>query len=99
MWSVTAEVKSIGDVPEIIEPHSVVVVVDAVDGRMKWLAFDCPCDTGIRTLLNVDANRSDDRFAWTLASKNPLTVYPSVDHRSENHKCHFTFVNGAVTWA
>ena len=61
----------------------------------KWLAFDCPCRTGHRILLNLHKTR---RPYWRVTSTDRLTVRPSVDVRNWDRRCHFIFEHGHAVW-
>lgn len=65
-------------------------------GAPKWLALDCPCNSGHRLLANLDQHR---RPAWRLVSASPLTVRPSLDITHAGNRCHFTITSGTVRWA
>ena len=79
--------------PDKIQPFGAVLVKSQT--RAKWLAFDCPCGSGHRLVLNLDVDR---RPCWTVASTAPLTVWPSVDVDTPLRRCHYVIRHGHVEW-
>jgi hypothetical protein len=88
-------VESADEIPDKL-PKSAAVLVSS-KGRHKWIAFDCPCRSGHRILLNLDHSR---RPAWsiTLKKNGPLSVSPSVDYHGHNRRCHYIVRNGKIVW-
>jgi len=93
-WRIVAIVDSAVDVPELL-PRNGAVVVGRVDNP-KWLAFDCPCRTGHRILLNMDRGRWP---VWSFKPSNRLTISPSVDYHDKTKRCHYFIRNGRIDWA
>ena len=67
-------------------------------GTYKWIAFDCPCRTGHRILLNVDPSRKP---FWQIDDSSPrrLTISPSVDYSDADRHCHYFVRRGKIQWA
>ncbi|WP_433862722.1 DUF6527 family protein [Streptomyces sp. L7] len=63
--------------------------------REKWLVFDCPCGRGHRVMLNLDP---ENRPLWRINTALPLTLYPSVDERSNVGRCHYVVRAGRARW-
>lgn len=93
-WRIVAVVESADDVPERLPRNGVVLVGDIT--QPKWIAFDCPCRTGHRILLNADQTR---RPYWTVSHGRKLSVAPSVDYNSPHRRCHYFIRNGRIAWA
>jgi hypothetical protein len=92
-WRVVDRVASGADVPERLPPRGA-VVVRAIDVD-RFLALDCPCSDHHRLLLDLDTAHYP---TWTVRDGNPLTVWPSVDHRRNEGRCHFVIRRGQVRW-
>ncbi len=95
-WRVAQEVESADEIP-IKLPRNGAVVVSA--GKMpKWIAFDCPCHTGHRILLNLDTARYP---YWRIkrAKRDRLTISPSVDSIEAGKRCHYFIRDGKISWA
>lgn len=92
-WRLVAIVEAADQVPLRV-PRNCVVLVGSRE-RPKWLAFDCPCRTGHRIMVNVDASHSP---RWHLVSEKSLTVWPSVDCRRPERRCHYFIKRGRVVW-
>ncbi len=88
-----ARVAAADEVPSHIARRGAVVVGDP--GREKWIAFECPCGSGHRILLNLDGAR---RPAWILVAENPLSLHPSVDAAENGVRCHFFLRGGRINW-
>jgi hypothetical protein len=88
-------VDSADDIPEKL-PRSAAILV-ASQGRQKWIAFDCPCQSGHRILLNLDQAR---RPVWSATQKKNgyLSVAPSVDYHDSNRRCHYIVRDGKIVW-
>lgn len=93
-WRVVLSVDAGDEVPDSI-PHNGAVLVE-VRGKPTWLAFDCPCGTGHRIMLNLSRSRWP---RWTVKSRSPLTVAPSVDAVNAGRRCHYYLERGKVVWA
>jgi hypothetical protein len=46
-------------------------------------------------MLNLDLDRYP---RWTVHESDPLTVWPSVDDRVAERRCHFIMRRGKVIW-
>jgi uncharacterized protein DUF6527 len=93
-WRVVLSVPAGDEVPESLPHHGAVLV--ETSGSPTWLAFDCPCGSGHRIMLNL----SHDRWPrWTLKSRSPLTVEPSIDAVNSGRRCHYFLKRGTVHWA
>lgn len=75
-------------------PFGGVVLVGTAQ-RLRWAALECPCRSGHRILLNLNGEREP---YWTVGSRRPLTLTPSVDSVTPMKRCHFLLRNGRVTW-
>lgn len=92
-WRIVATVEAADEVPERIPRNGAVLV--ASGDRLKWLAFDCPCRTGHRVLVNLDASRVP---SWRVTNHASLTLMPSVDWRGRDRRCHYLIRRGRVVW-
>jgi hypothetical protein len=86
-------VESADEIPQRL-PHNGVALVGP-RRNPKWIAFDCPCRTGHRIMLNADRARWP---YWSLNKKGDLTITPSVDYEDSGKRCHFIVRNGRVSW-
>lgn len=93
-WRVIGQAGSADNVPDQLPRNAVALVSDV--GRTKWIVFDCPCRTGHRIMLNADPAR---RPHWTLNQVQRLTIYPSIDYRGSERRCHYFVRNGRIEWA
>lgn len=89
-------VESADEVPERLPRNGIVLV--GSHGRLKWVAFDCPCRADHRILLNVDSGR---RPFWQVTKDHAgrLTVSPSVDAMNGRSRCHYFIRDGRILWA
>lgn len=92
-WRVVSRVGAADQIPETL-PERGVSIVGTVK-RPTWIAFDCPCHTGHRIMLNLDPAR---RPLWRVVRLKPLTLSPSVDALRRERRCHFFLRSGAVFW-
>lgn len=93
-WRVTALVGSADEVPETLVGKEAILVGSL--SSPKWLAFDCPCRSGHRILLNLDQSRYP---FWTLVELSKMTVRPSIDFRDNRRRCHYIVAHGRIHWA
>lgn len=93
-WRITLSVEAGDEVPDVI-PQNAAVLVEA-EGLPSWLAFDCPCGRGHRIMLNLTRARWPH---WTMKTRSPLTVTPSIDTVYEGRRCHFFLERGKIAWA
>ncbi|MBI5323063.1 DUF6527 family protein [Bradyrhizobium sp.] len=88
------KVESADEIPEKL-PSNTAVAVGALT-RPKWIAFDCPCRSGHRIMLNLDRGRSP---FWQISGvEGPLSLSPSVNYYDGRRRCHYFIRNGKVDW-
>jgi hypothetical protein len=92
-WRVGLVVSEADQIPTAMAAYEAVLV--GCNGISKWLAFDCPCGTGHRVMLNLDRARSPH---WTVFAEAPLTISPSVDMETAGRRCHYLLYYGHVNW-
>ena len=92
-WRVALVVSEADQIPMAMAASEAVLV--ASNGISKWLAFDCPCGTGHRVMLNLDRARWPH---WTVFGEAPLTLSPSVDMETADRRCHYLLYYGHVNW-
>jgi hypothetical protein len=92
-WRIIGVVEAADEIPARL-PQKGVVVVGLVDDP-KWLAFDCPCLTGHRIMVNLDVNRLPH---WEVFRTSALTVWPSIDCVGPRRRCHYLIAGGRVIW-
>lgn len=93
-WRIVGHVPAGDEVPDRL-PRRGVVLVEPGEGP-TWAAFDCPCRTGHRLMVNLDTRR---RPAWHIDSPRPLTIRPSIDDITAERRCHFVIRRGKIEWA
>ncbi len=93
-WRVVGVYQDLDDIPDGL-PRKGVAIVQAPN-LVKWIVFDCPCGTGHRIMLNGDRAR---RPYWTLHPARLLSVWPSIDFRGSNRRCHYFIRGGRTLWA
>src|ERR1700729_1097246 len=65
-------VEAADEIPEKLPRNAAVIVGTAL--RPKWIAFDCPCLSGHRIMLNLDHDR---RPYWQISKVDgPLSLSP-----------------------
>lgn len=94
LWRIVEVVQEADDIPATI-PELGAVLVDSA-GFKKWLAIDCPCESGHRVLLNLDPGRWP---SWRIIRTAPLSIWPSVDERTGDRRCHYMILDGRIIWA
>ena len=92
-WRIVGRVDSAADVPEQL-PYRGVVLARRPQ-HPSWAALDCPCGSGHRLLVNLNSRRYPH---WELDSGPRLSLWPSIDDRTPNRRCHFVLNNGRVRW-
>jgi hypothetical protein len=92
-WRVVAAVASADLIPERLPRKGAVLV--GPRSTPKWVAFDCPCRTGHRIMLNTDRSREP---YWSATVKGKLTISPSVDYKQRGQRCHYIVRNGRIEW-
>jgi hypothetical protein len=93
-WRIVMEVEAADELPPHLPRNGAVLVGSSK--MPKWLVFDCPCRSGHRVMLNLDAARFPH---WQLTSQKKLTVAPSVDWNSNKKSCHYFIRTGRIVWA
>lgn len=95
-WRLLGYVESADEVPDRL-PRGGMVAVGSSD-RVKWVAFDCPCRSGHRILVNADPGR---RPQWRVDADQPrrMTLHPSIDYADARRRCHYFIRDGRVLWA
>lgn len=82
------------DVPELLDPAAFYVA--GAEELPKWAAFACPCGTGHRVVLSLQAGH---RPHWRLAVRaGAPSIWPSVDVLGVR-RCHYWIRAGHVEWA
>jgi hypothetical protein len=92
-WRLVLIVEAADDIPRMLPRNGAVLVRS--QGVSKWLAFDCPCLTGHRIMLNLDVTEYPH---WSAAHDGPLTIVPSIDSFQAGRRCHFVLRRGRVHW-
>ena len=92
-WRIVGRVSAGDEVPDQL-PDKGAVLVGAREAT-TWLAFDCPCPTGHRLMMNLDSSR---RPFWTVNCLKPLSISPSVYNITPSRSCHFFVRGGKVKW-
>jgi Family of unknown function (DUF6527) len=92
-WRIVAAVEAADEIPRRLPPKGAVIVGSLQ--RPKWLAFDCPCKTGHRIMVTLDPTH---RPHWVVRETKKLTIYPSVDYRTPERRCHYYVSNGKIRW-
>jgi hypothetical protein len=93
-WRIVVTVNAADEIPKKLPRNAVVLV--ASGGVQKWLAFDCPCRTGHRVMLNLDHSRYPH---WKFNGGKKLTISPSVDWNGGGRTCHYFIRAGRIVWA
>jgi hypothetical protein len=95
-WRIVGKVESADEIPDALPRNSAVLVGSAA--APKWIAFDCPCRTGHRIMLNTDRIRLP-HWRVDLSEPSRLTLSPSVDFRGDRRRCHYFVRAGKIVWA
>ena len=95
-WRLLGFVPSADEVPVALPRNGAVAVGSPT--AAKWIAFDCPCRSGHRIMLNLDPAR---RPFWRvgLTGGGRLSIRPSVDYAGDRRRCHYFVDDGAIRWA
>lgn len=93
-WRIVVTVDAADEIPEKLPRNAAVLV--ASSEVPKWLAFDCPCRSGHRVMLNLDQARYPH---WQLTGRKKLTITPSVDWNGGSRSCHYFIRSGRIVWA
>lgn len=92
-WRIVAAVDAADEIPDRLPTNGAVLVGSTQ--RPKWLAFDCPCKTGHRIMVTLDPSH---RPHWVVSNTKKLTIYPSVDYRTSERRCHYYVTKGKIQW-
>lgn len=92
-WKIVDSVGAADEIPTDIPAYGAILV--GTLRKPKWLAFDCPCNTGHRIMVTLDPRH---RPHWKVTNAKKLTVWPSVDYRSSDRRCHYVMRRGRVLW-
>ncbi len=92
-WRIVALAVAADEVPERLPRNGAVFI--GTPHHPKWLVFDCPCRSGHRIMLPLDASRKP---YWRVFGPKPLSVQPSVDYAGPDRRCHYFIKNGRVIW-
>ncbi len=83
-------------IPDSLPPRAAMTVPQEGEDP-RWIAFECPCESGHRLLINLSPRR---RPHWRLSGDwNAPTLHPSVDVVTDGHRCHFWLRAGCFEWA
>ena len=93
-WRIVGCVGAADEIPDQLPRKGVVLV--GLPECATWAAFDCPCSWEHRVMLNLDNSRYP---VWSVTSRKPLTIHPSVDDLSVGRQCHFFIRRGRIRWA
>ena len=94
-WRVLTIATDVDKIPCRISHRRAYLV--ATSTMNKWLVFDCPCRTGHRLLINLDATRPP-YWSIKLSTSQLITLSPSIDYRVGSQRCHFVFRKGRIRW-
>ncbi|MGI4791101.1 MAG: DUF6527 family protein [Janthinobacterium lividum] len=92
-WRIVTNVESADDIPSEIPRNGAVLVGPRI--KPKWIAFDCPCHSGHRIMLNTDKSRLP---YWKVSTSGALTIAPSIDYSNGEKRCHYFIRKGHVQW-
>jgi hypothetical protein len=94
-WRLLGFVESADEIPDKLPRNGIVVA--GSPALAKWIAFDCPCRTGHRIMLNIDPGREP---AWRidLTRRHRVTIRPSVDFADGRRRCHYVVDDGRIRW-
>ena len=95
-WRVVEIVESADEVSIRLPRNGAAFVGSAA--APKWIAFDCPCRSGHRIMINADSKRKP---VWQLGAKPEyrLTISPSIDYTDGARRCHYFVRGGKILWA
>lgn len=93
-WRIVGCVGAADEIPAQLPSKGVILV--GLPESAAWAAFDCPCIGEHRIMLNLDNSRYP---FWSVTSKRPLTIRPSVDDIAMGRQCHFFIRRGRIRWA
>lgn len=93
-WRIVGFVEAADEVPDRL-PAKGAVLVGSIQ-HPKWLAFDCPCQTGHRVMVSLDPQHNPH---WIILKTKRLSVVPSIDYRAAERRCHYFIRRGKIIWA
>ena len=93
-WRLLGFVESADEIPDRLPRNGAVAVGSSTFA--KWIAFDCPCRSGHRIMINLDPNRKP---VWQVRQPRRLSIRPSVDYADGRRRCHYFVDNGQIRWA
>lgn len=93
-WRIVGRVGAADEVPGRLPQRGVVLVGE--ERCPAWAVFDCPCGTGHRVMVNLDRTRHP---FWTIETRQPLSIRPSIDNITSERRCHFFVGGGKIRWA
>lgn len=95
-WRLLGFVEAADEIPQRLPKNGAVAV--GSPARVKWIAFDCPCRTGHRIMLNLDSTRQP---CWRIEAPaaDRLSIRPSVDYADGRRRCHYFVTEGRIFWA
>lgn len=89
-WRIVEQVEAPDEVATRLPYRGVVLVGE------RWAVFDCACRARHRLMVNLDRTRYP---FWRIESRNPLSIYPSIDDITTQRRCHFNIRDGKLSWA
>jgi len=92
-WRIVSVVAAADEIPTRLPTRGIVLVGNKQ--RTKWLAFDCPCHTGHRIMINLDPAHYP---CWTVSTDKDLTISPSIDYQTAKRRCHYFIKRGRTVW-
>ena len=92
-WRIVVTVEAADEIPDLLPAKGAALV--GSDNHPKWLAFDCPCNSGHRIMVSLDRAHSPH---WKFSDPRKLTIAPSVDYRTAQRRCHYFVRNGKMVW-
>lgn len=92
-WRIVAIIDSADAIPCRLPRNGAVLVGSRA--FPKWIAFDCPCRTGHRIMLNTDRTRTP---FWSTTTQGRLTISPSIDYKHQLRRCHYFIHSGRIRW-
>lgn len=95
-WRIIGVVEAADEIPVKLPRNAAVLV--GTKTFHKWVAFDCPCRTGHRIVLNTDPARKP---FWRLDPSfgNSLSILPSIDYLGTARRCHYFIRQAKIVWA
>lgn len=80
------------EAPTSIPRHKLVLI--GKGEHLKWAAFECPCGTGHKIMVNLSTTRAPN---WRVVVDNGSpTLLPSINYHDEYGRCHFWLRSGRI---